>query len=229
MSTASPAAALTQRYDDSSSQNELIYVGMVDVVGDGLGRVPVACYDGPLSNDFYYVLGNTSGLSDDYEIHGDSSTAGTGVDTMILIGTNGYTPPSSDYCASGSWRTGSWNVLSYNGFYLDLYGDGGNDWELDSGTASGLATYLMGGAGNDYLELNGSGGAAYGEAGADTIYALSGSGSGETLNGGSGSDCLWDASNSFSSFDCGADTDTRNNGNTGTSNCESSDPCCGFC
>lgn len=127
--TAGSAKALTT-LRGAGNDDENIYVAMVDVTGDGThNKVPVVCFDSTNNtHDTYYIIGTTSGLDDDYQIHGDSTDGGTGSDSLQI----GWT--SSGYCGSITDTGGSAN-LAYNSWYLDLYGDGGNDRYLSDGGA----------------------------------------------------------------------------------------------
>jgi hypothetical protein len=213
-----------------SNNSETMWIGMVDMPGDGTSsRVAALCIDGPGASDIWIALGNHNGLGDDYEIHGDSADSGTGNDTIRVVGSDGTNP--TGYCGTGSGGTagGTWNRLAYNGRILDLFGDGGADSLHDGGGSND--TWTSGGAGNDYLPQVSSIGRANGGAGQDTVYGLS-SGSGDRLLGGDDADCLWDSTNTFTTFDCGGHTnDTRSSTNSGAgiTGCPQQDPCCGLC
>lgn len=63
----------------------------------------------------------------------------------------------------------------------------------------------------------------------DIVYGLS-SGAGDRLWGNSGSDCLWDSTNTFTTFNCGNNAgDVRDSRNSGTTGCPGSAVCCGLC
>ncbi len=218
-----------------SNNSETIWIGMVNRPGDGTSNVvAAACFDdGPGgTSTVWTTIGNTTGLTEDCTVHGDSTDAGTGSDIMRLIPTNGSNPTG----ACGTYHStnnpngealSTWNVLGYAGWLLDMWGDGGNDEMLDGGGSND--TWMYGGAGADYLVQGSSHGAIFGEADGDTLYGIT-SGGNDRLTGGTGADCLWDSTNTFVVFDCGNNAgDTRNSSNTGTTGCPNSDACCGLC
>lgn len=225
------ASALTSLYATSASTSrDIVWVGMIDAKGDGvLTRVAVACFEDTVgSNDRIVLLWTygSYGLKDDYNIHGDPAGGGTGGDAMYLVAA-GYTP--TGYCAASNtaiFESGtSWTALNYNGHYLDLYGDGGNETLVYDGGGSNN-TYLSGGDGDDVVWQASSIGAARGDGGADIVWGLTG-GNGDQLTGGAGDyDCLWDDNNSFTTYDCGGQAnDAHDDNNTGFSNCPTSWTC----
>ena len=227
-----PAAALAlDDFFPNGNTADKIYIGMVDRPGDGTtNRVATVCVDSTnASDDEFFPLGTASGLSQDWRIHGDVSASLGLADVIYMIKSNGTNP--SGFCGTGGSAGGTWNVLAYNGFYLDLYGEGGSDTEISDAGGSG-DTFMFGGAGGDYMVQRSSLGKADGEDGNDTIMGWS-SGGGDSLWGRAGNDCLSDSNNSFTTFDCGehtGDNDTYDSSNTGVNpNCETADPCACFC
>ena len=216
----SSASALTVVRGTNSS--ETVWVGMVDVTGDGVsGRGPVACWALGSSSATFSIIGTTSGLDDDYAVHGDASDSGTGNDWMSLIVTNGTAVPGPCGAIGGTW-----NRLTYNGYFLDLAGDAGNETRMHDGGGSG-DTFLSGNDGNDFLQQWSSIGWARGDDDDDTVYGFTGT-SADVLYGDDGDDCLWDGNNSWLVFHCGNGSDRYSNLNSGTmTSCETSDASCG--
>jgi Ca2+-binding RTX toxin-like protein len=136
-------------------------------------------------------LGPSTGLNDHTEVVGGAA------DDAIFIVT-----------WSGSFCGYNFTPLVYGGKFLDLYGADGNDSLYGYG---GGDTWVHGGGHNDYLYSENPAGTLEGLGGDDTLQAGS-SGAGETLLGGDGNDCLYDANSSASVFDCGAGTDKRVSG-----------------
>jgi hypothetical protein len=135
----------------------------------------------------FTIIGNGTGLTDDIQVHG-----GGGVDALHII--------------SGQTTCPGWNLgpLSYNGHYLDLYGDGGDDEVLNSqGTGD---THLHGGDGNDLLDVLFLTGSLFGEGGDDKLYSH-GTFSNEVFFGGAGNDCIQDNSGAAAVIDCGSGSD----------------------
>jgi hypothetical protein len=134
------------------------------------------------------VIGNESGLFDDYEV-----LASSGNDRIRILPTGDSNTP---FCGV------SMNGLIYGGHYLDLFGLGGND-QLSTGNGD---TWMWGQDGDDSLISNGFG-VMYGGAGNDVLVAISAIFNNEALFGENGNDCLEDRNAAALSFDCGAGTD----------------------
>ena len=187
---------------------------------------PLACFDAPGStNDRYFALGDIAapfGLDDNTVVYGDPTT-GTSNDSMYLIETNGTSV--GGYCQNATDFSGTWNRMTYNGYYLDLHGVGGGD-TLQDGGGSG-DTYLYGEAGGDLLIQSSSIGSAKGGDDNDFVLGFS-SGAGDDLSGGNGIDCLYDTTNTAALFSCGGTAgDTRDSRNSGAyiSGCPASGTC----
>lgn len=142
---------------------------------------------------------------------------------------NGYQPGTSKDCGITYW----YSINSYAGYSVSL--DGGIAGDLLQGD-SGTATVVFYGDGTGSAsdgpnyEINHSsigvlGGGNYGN---DDLISDTTGGT-DTLNGAGGIDCLWDYSNSFTTFNCGAGSDYRHTSNTGTTSCENTTSCCGLC
>jgi len=219
MFTALPRASATTTYW-SFDDDGVLTVGQVNHGGTTSSWL---CDDGPSPSDAQWTnLGTGSGLSDNWLIHGDSSATGAGWDVVKVL--RGTTTITGD-CAPTS---GSWGALTFNAFYLDVYGDDGND-DASAGGGSN-SSWAFGGAGNDYARQFSSISLAKGGDGNDTVFGNGGSGDG--LYGEAGNDCLWDDNNTWVAYDCGSGSDSYMYGNTGAGkvSCESSSgTCCGFC
>jgi hypothetical protein len=92
----------------------------------------------------------------------------------------------------------NWAPLNYNGRYVDLVGNGGDD-KLVSGAGD---TWHWGGGGNDYSQSYNPNGNQFGEDGNDMIYSGN-TGAIGGLYGDAGYDCL--QAMSFGALDCGPD------------------------
>ncbi len=149
----------------------------------------------PLNNpqgtaQWYYIGSGVAGLADDWRIRG-----GTDDDYMVIL-RSGLNLPSNDTCDGDT----AWNAPTYNGHYIDLDGEGGED-ELWGGSTD---TWLYGGGGNDYLRAY----AAYGEmqGGADDnrlislVHSMS-------FVGGTGADCASTFSGGSNSYSMGSGDD----------------------
>lgn len=171
------------------------------VVHSGGGSRPWVCYDGPSAGDAQWVLlGTTTGLDDDYVIHGDAN-GGTGHNDTINAGPL-FATSASDCQPDGG--PGSWSALAYNGHFLDVEGDGGDD--RITGFAGDTISY--GEAGEDYIEVYTCVAGTHGDGGADGDELVGIAGSCENYLAGAGSDCIDDINNSHSLYSCGADTDS---------------------
>lgn len=174
-----------------------VYVGMVDH-GPGTSAKPWACWDGPSANDaLWALLGTTSGLDDDYAVHANHPTSGNYYnDTIFVIRSS--TAVAGD-CAPDA---GNWTALTFNGRYLDVYGDGGND-VVANGSGDSIAS---GGDGNDSVGNYSCVGAAsaHGNAGNDDVWGYAGNC--DDLFGEAGDDCLDDTNNTWSTYNCGGHT-----------------------
>lgn len=205
--------AVTHAYPNYIGDNDNVWIGMIN--HDGGGSKPWVCWDGGASHSAkWQLLGNTYGLDGSYILHGD--VGGAGADVMTVVRSS--TAVSGD-CA------GTFTALTYNGSYLDLEGDSGNDTLY--GGAGVTDTY--GEAGNDYLYGFSSAAYSFGGAGNDNLFGEAGIY--DVLYGEAGSDCLRDASNGWVTFDCGADSDLYWSGDSssGKVSCETPTDCCGFC
>jgi Ca2+-binding RTX toxin-like protein len=142
-----------------------------------------------------------AGLTTDYVIHGSSGN------DFIEV-------------ASGSTSFCGYPVdpLKYNGHWLDIHGEDGDD-QLLAGSA-GLSD-LFGGNGNDVIISGRPDVIATGDAGNDSID-VGGSGHGADVQGNDGNDCIMiDSTTSPYSVSCGAGTDTWKGPGTRPSDCES--------
>lgn len=207
-----PAQAFAYTDIYGYNDNGHLYVGMVD--HDGTKKAWL-CDDGPGGGDATWTsLGTTSGLTGDYQIHGDASTEGTGHDILEVL--------RSDRTITGDCaaRAGVWSALAYNAHWCDLWGDGGNDW---IGTGSG-DTIGVGYTGADTLYNYGT---QYVDGGSGNDYVFGWAGSSDDLRGSVGDDCLQDGNNTWSNYNCGDGSDQYYTGDTGAkTSCESSTASC---
>jgi len=226
------ASALEVIRAGGSGDNDYILIGEVEIKDVGT-RFAVCVDDPDDENDEVYYPFASNKLTDDVEVHGDSIDSGTGDDTMLIVASADTDPPSSgpgSFChrEKNLEIDGQWDPPVYDGYYLDLYGDGGDEKEMDDGGGSN-DTWMSGDGGHDYLEQHSSIGRALGQDGNDTIWGLTG-GNGDYLWGHDGDDCLWDDDDSFSALNCGDHVSgDSHGGNTGTTNCENLDQCCSLC
>lgn len=183
--------------------NDTIYVGCVDT---GAGKRLQWCKNGTIAQIF-----TSCTMSDDVWIAGDD-----GDDTIIITYTNSTYFNNLD-CGDGVSR--DWDPPVFNGHYLDLYGE--NDDDTVRGSSGD--TWLTGDAGVDFVKNFGSIGYNEGDSNNDHVISAS-TGGGETLNGGTGNDCVDDRSGTYSYFTCGSGTDSGTANPDGT--CESTVTCC---
>jgi hypothetical protein len=133
--------------------------------------------------DFTTDIGDIAGLVDDFQVHGSSSAdslhiaAGDQMFCGILIG-----------------------ALAYDGHFLDLVGQLGNDQLI---SFNGGDTWIYGNGGDDTVVSFNPGGYAEGNDGHDIVFNLS-AGSSNTLLGGPGDDCLHDQNGAAMFFNCEA-------------------------
>lgn len=212
----SPQLAYGQQVIDLTSSGECVLIG--HAVWDGVGGRATLC-----RGDTQLIAlrqDNVAGpLDANYIIR-----ALAGADDIFFVPSNNYTAPTNCDCGV----TGYWNQLQYNGYYLDVYAGDGND-DVDGPRHSGADTYIFGELGGDNLynylavaEVSGGGGN-------DNITSMGYVGY-EVLRGWSGDDCLHDWNNSYTTFDCGANSDRYYHTNTTSVNCETPEYwCCGFC
>jgi hypothetical protein len=155
-----------------------VYVGMSGGVAKAvfLNRTTSACA--------FSTLGTSSGLTNNFEIIG-----GGDMDFLIVAGGLGT---RFDVCGT------SVTSLSYNGHFLDVNGNGGNDFVFP-GTGD---SFGLGGEGNDTLQQFSPIGQLVGGNGDDRVFGTSGVTT-DRLFGQGGDDCLDDPGNAHSTFDCG--------------------------
>jgi Ca2+-binding RTX toxin-like protein len=129
----------------------------------------------------FTVIGNGSGLNDNYIVHGTS-----GADRLYIQGGTNW------FCATYY----TIRPLVYGGYYLDVTGAAGNDIVENGGPGD---SFVYGGDGDDGVSSWSAYGVIAGEDGNDSLYS-------ENLNqvvvGGAGNDCLYSASGSAQTFDC---------------------------
>lgn len=203
------AHALTARY--GTAYNDMIVVGMVDIVGDGNAfTVAALCVDrdGTTTGDYVVAIGDHYGLTDDIVIY-----AGAGDDyTALWAFDANWTTLDDDHCVGGNGLvSGSWSVLAYSGHYLDVYGQADDDITEVRLTAGD--TYVYGGAGNDHAYSNIEAPLINGEEGNDSSMATIWSTSYEYLidtGVNTSNDCLMASGpqSEILGFSCGAGTDT---------------------
>lgn len=134
------------------------------------------------------LIGDGGGLFDNTEING-----GSGNDTLYIMDSSNAYGPLCGY---------NLTYPIYNGYYLDLYGQGGSD---DLRSHTGGDSWLFGGDGNDVVFSVGPGN-LWGGNGNDIVYAR-GAFSAEGLFGEAGNDCLEDENAAAATIDCGPGTD----------------------
>jgi Ca2+-binding RTX toxin-like protein len=155
-------------------------------------------------------LGDTTGLSDDYDIRGLG-----GDDYMTVL-------------TSTAWFCGfSITSPSYNGHYVFLNGGDGNDTLWSSGTTF---TWLFGIDGDDWIYSGRGDGVLLGGSGANRMWANT-SGSGGVQYGGDDDDCIWvNFMSSPAATDCGGGADLWSGPGSKPPTCETVDThCCGLC
>jgi hypothetical protein len=220
-----PGSASAVSLQPSTTGADTIYIGMMDVPGDGVvGDVPVAC-----RNDIVTRLRsdtNTGGLNRDVVID-----AQAGNDYIRFVRTANYAPPTSADCGDTTWQP----ITVFNGWQLDFDGARGNDI-MEGSTGSTAMTLYADGTGAlldsynyeyHYSSIGRLLGANYS---ADQLLSYS-SGGLEHLSGGSGSDCLHDETNPFAELDCGTGTDSSDYTSVQDADyvgCENVG-CCGLC
>jgi hypothetical protein len=131
-------------------------------------------------------IGTSSSLFEDTNIIG-----GSGNDLMT-IGAGGQTACGLTFSGTPTWGP----------HYIDLYGGDGNDtlWTAVSNADS----WLFGGAGNDFLVSSSNlRSELYGEDGNDSLFTAGVNTHDEVLDGGNGSDCVFDNNESFRTMTCG--------------------------
>jgi hypothetical protein len=172
-----------------------VYVGMTGGVAKAVFRQS----NGACS---FFTLGNSSGLTDDFQINTNSAN-----DFLIVVGGLGT---RFDVCGTSVFP------ILYNGHFLDVNGSGGDDLVFN-GTGDSFA---LGSDGNDTVETFSPIGRAVGQNGADRVFGTSAVTT-DWLEGDADSDCLQDFGNSATTFDCGASThDFFVFPNTPTAGCE---------
>jgi hypothetical protein len=134
----------------------------------------------------FTVIGNGSGLFDDYAVFGSPFADHIEVVRPDLVTT---------FCNA------LLRELIYGGHFLDLFGGDGNDglYSLSTGDTS-----IFGGNGNDDIISAGSGAYLYGGDGNDDLIATHLAVNDEHLYGGAGYDCLEDRSGAATVVDCGS-------------------------
>jgi hypothetical protein len=137
---------------------------------------------------FFYDLGDSLGLDNDYEVRGGSSA-----DNIVNISA------SQTISCVNTGFTYTITPINYHGHFLDLNGMEGNDEVINFTSGN---TYVYGFTGNDNVVNFSPGTVANGDDGDDRVYNL-GSGTNDHLTGGGGTDCLFDANGAASTFDCG--------------------------
>ncbi len=216
------AAALQTVSPLSSGEADTVFVGRVN--HDGTVKHWV-CYDRPGAASRWVPLTQSGNyLGDDVVVNGGTSATDGGNDTMLIV-------TSASYSVSGDCA-GTWSPPLWNGHFIDLHGNGGNDTLYDGTTSGGTNdSQLKGEGGADVLFGYSSVAWLLGGDGADHLRALHSSSSGDILKGENHGDCLQDDSNSWTTFDCGDATDARWTGDTNTPriDCETTAGCCGFC
>lgn len=213
--------ARAQRTVTMGSGNDVGFIGMAHwgACTGGAG-VATICAAGTLIN--LRDDGACGGLNNNVIIN-----AGDGNDSVSQAPNNSYDPGSAG-CGIHSWDT-----LTYNSHWLDIYGQGGAD--ILQGAHGSDDTQVHGGDGNDYCYNYSSIGWVLGENNNDQLISSTTGGS-DGLLGASGDDCLTDSSNSVASggFDCGTtgestgDYYTTNNASIEV-HCEHTTSCCGIC
>lgn len=183
---------------------DTIYVGCVDT---GSGYRLQWCLNGVISQIF-----STCAMSDDVWVAGDDGS------DLIQVTYKNSTYFDNLDCGDGTSR--NWGPPTFNGHYLDVYGE--NDGDDVFGSAGD--TWATGDGGADYVKNYGSIGLSYGDENDDTVISASTGGS-ETLSGGTGNDCVDDRTDTWSSFSCGSGTDYAT---SAPGDCEYSISCCDF-
>jgi hypothetical protein len=182
--SAAPAHALTTATNPYTNDTTALYMGYISAWG-GTYVIMVRLSDSSCSTS--YVGG--SSLNDNVAIYGGNAT------DFITLARSGYPQSACGVTISSA---------TYNGHYVDVYGQGGVDY-LEGG--AGSDDWLFGGAGNDNIRTYSPQGHISGDDGDDYLVSYASSSNDATL-GGSGNDCLYDWSGAASTFDCGAGTDT---------------------
>jgi Ca2+-binding RTX toxin-like protein len=156
----------------------------------------------------WHNLGPAGGLSDNTRVFGDAAV------DLIHVASS-----TVSFCGY------TFSPLVYNGHYLDIYGNGGNDF-LSSGTGD---TWIYGQGGDDWIWFSNPNGRLYGGTGNDQVMS-DGTGGAESLYGESGNDCLRDANRVYNRVDCGSGYDAHGHfpADPGVISCEHY-ACCGLC
>jgi hypothetical protein len=185
----------------------------IAAAGSGGGAM-VACFEeggfGAGLGLHMEFLGGSAGLQDDFRILG-----GSGNDVIVF-------PQSTTTAYCGL----TLSALKYNGHFLDANGRDGTDVLFG---AQG-DTFFYGSFGNDLLISYSPIGFSFGGWGDDHVVSLA-AGSGDSILGEIGADCLYDSTATFSAFDCGSGSDRFSNSPKppGTISCETATSCCGIC
>jgi hypothetical protein len=140
-------------------------------------------------------VGSLAGLSDHLELIGTKYR-----DEIVVVGTG-----SGAYLECPNFGRVTLGPVVLGGYSIDIWALAGDDF-VSGGTG---AHYLVGGAGHDRLVSSRADVVMTGWDGNDVLLSLSSSGSGETLLGDEGNDCLYDANRSSKVASCGDDTEDR--------------------
>ena len=220
------ARADLTRYMDSAGNCFTIGMATWNYAGSTANRATL-CYRTTAGVEEFAYLRTTGfgggGLNDNVNLE-----ALGGADYGGFVPTDDWTAPTNCDCGLGA---GAWDKLLYNGFFMDVYGQDGNDIieiVAAGGTGDSIAWC---GAGDDYAYNDSTVGDCIGEDGNDHLVSTATSGASDGLGGDAGNDCLWDQSGMKAYCDCseGApDNDWRHSSHT-CSNCESTTECCGVC
>ena len=121
VTASSPAAAQGFFYLDSAAN--CFTVGIATWQSDGVSRASL-CWRNNAGTEVLERLRtdlSTGGLNQHVIILADA-----GGDSGTLVPSNGYNPTDTCDC-NASTSSDTWNTLIYNGYYLDIDGQGGND------------------------------------------------------------------------------------------------------
>jgi hypothetical protein len=217
---ASPAEA--QAEFDLDGAGNCFIVGMVQSNAEGYG--PFMCWRDQNGEEQLVGIRSDGGAGSelDQDVWIDGSD---GNDSGSLVPFDDWGGPSQCDCADDV--TGNWDKLVFDGHYVVLYGNGGDD-ALQCGPDSETCGAL-GAAGDDILYNYSTVGYLDGGGDDDQLVDDSG-GSVNTLWGQEGNDCLMDIDGTFQDCDCG---DSIGNGDLRYSqhfcdSCESTTSCCGL-
>jgi Ca2+-binding RTX toxin-like protein len=158
------------------------------------------------SSCLFQFIGGAAGLNTDYNVHG-----GGGNDNMQIVAI-----ANQNVCGF------TLEPLAYNGHYVDLFGEGGNDTVFNPGNNE---TWISGGPGKDLVFGSTFGGRIAGDDDEDLVL---GGVDDNILVGGEGPDCLSVSHNLAATYDCGNGADRRTSTPSNVISCESLVPSCNF-